>query len=331
MEDKRAKRNDELRSLSPEQYTVGWICALGKELTAAKAMLDERHQPLKTQPSYDKNSYTLGNIGPHNIVLVPLPEYGTNKAAFVSAWMTSTFRRIRFGLMIGIGGGIPSRKNDIRLGDIVVSKGDGQSGGVVQYDMGKMEKDGFHRTGSLDKPPLLLRTAQVTLSSELDLGKDVFALVEQEFHDNSEWLYPAEAKDVLFQASYDHIEDDDDCEDCCDFSSENLVARKPEIRKTLTPKIHYGNIGSGNKVIKNATERDLIGKRDKVICFEMEAAGLQDHFPCMVIRGVCDYSDSHKNKEWQEYAAAVAAAYAKKLLEIIRPEGVEVLEPIKSK
>ncbi|CEO59881.1 Putative WD domain-containing protein [Penicillium brasilianum] len=45
----------------------------------------------------------------------------------------------------------------------------------------------------------------------------------------------------------------------------------------------------------------------------MEAAGLLNNFPCSVIRGICDYADSHKNKEWQGYAAAVAAAYAKEL------------------
>ena len=55
----------------------------------------------------------------------------------------------------------------------------------------------------------------------------------------------------------------------------------------------------------------------------MEAAGLMDHFPCLVIRGICDYSDSHKNKRWQPYAAAVAAAYAKELLSLIPVSRVE--------
>jgi hypothetical protein len=42
-----------------------------------------------------------------------------------------------------------------------------------------------------------------------------------------------------------------------------------------------------------------------------------DTFLCLVIRGICDYADSHKNKQWQEYSAAVAAAYAKELLSVI--------------
>lgn len=52
-------------------------------------------------------------------------------------------------------------------------------------------------------------------------------------------------------------------------------------------------------------------------CVEMQAAGLMNDFPCLVIRGICDYADSHKNKEWQGYATAVAAAYTKELLLVV--------------
>ena len=62
-----------------------------------------------------------------------------------------------------------------------------------------------------------------------------------------------------------------------------------------------------------------------VLCVEMEAAGLMDDFPCLVIRGICDYADSHKNKRWQPYAAATAAAYAKELLSTIPAHVVEVV------
>jgi nucleoside phosphorylase len=58
----------------------------------------------------------------------------------------------------------------------------------------------------------------------------------------------------------------------------------------------------------------------------MEAAGIMNRFPCMVIRGICDYSDSHKNKDWQGYAALTAAAYAKDLLKEIQPNRVETEE-----
>jgi nucleoside phosphorylase len=82
--------------------------------------------------------------------------------------------------------------------------------------------------------------------------------------------------------------------------------------------VHYGTIVSGNQVIKSAAEREnLSAKLGGVYCFEMEAAGLMNSFPCLVIRGICDYADSHKNKRWQAYAAATAAACAKEVLSVI--------------
>src|SRR5215471_3106469 len=109
--------------LTHQDYTVGWICALPSELTAAMALLDERHSALG-QHAADVNSYTLGRMGQHNVVIAGLPagQTGNNSAAIVAARMRSSFAGIRFGLMVGIGGGVPSKEHDIRLGDVVVSK-----------------------------------------------------------------------------------------------------------------------------------------------------------------------------------------------------------------
>ena len=124
-------------------YTVGWICALSIELAAAVAMLDERHNPL-LQDSHNHNNYTLGRIGVHNITIACLPSgvTGTTSAAIVVSHVYSTFPSIRFGLMVGVGGGAPSARNDIRLGDVVISKPDGTFGGVIQYDFGKTVQEG---------------------------------------------------------------------------------------------------------------------------------------------------------------------------------------------
>src|SRR6267378_3124260 len=129
--------------LAHEDYTVAWICALPLEAAAAKAILDKTHLKLSQSPS-DDNAYTLGEISGHNIVIACLPSgvYGTISAATVAANMRSTFPSIRFGLMVGIGGGVPSTDNDIRLGDVVVSKPDGVWGGVLQYDYGKTVASG---------------------------------------------------------------------------------------------------------------------------------------------------------------------------------------------
>src|SRR5271156_2344069 len=134
------------RRLRDEDYTVGWVCALPIELAAAAEMLDEEHQDLP-QHDNDTNLYTLGRIGEHNVVIACLPagQIGTNSAAAVAVQMKSKFTSIRFGLMVGIGGGVPNAESDIRLGDVVVSQPHMGHGGVVQYDFGKATPSGFER------------------------------------------------------------------------------------------------------------------------------------------------------------------------------------------
>jgi nucleoside phosphorylase len=98
----------------------------------------------------DNNDYILGKVGKHNVVIAVLPEgeYGTSSAASVARDMLHSFPNIRIGLMVGIGGGAPSRKHDIRLGDIVVSAPRDGKGGVFQYDFGKTIQDqSFRPTG----------------------------------------------------------------------------------------------------------------------------------------------------------------------------------------
>jgi nucleoside phosphorylase len=95
------------------------------------------------------------------------------------------------------------------------------------------------------------------------------------------------------------------------------------------PTIHYGLIASANQLMKSAEIRDSLAKEAGVLCFEMEAAGLQDLFPCLVIRGICDYSDTHRNDQWHGYAAMSAAAYAKDLLNCIPHSKVEAERKIR--
>src|ERR1700737_5628911 len=135
-------------------YTVGWVCVLPKELIAAAAMLDETHLDLPRQPN-DHNAYTLRSVSGHNVVVACLPkgEIGNNNSATVAAWMTSPFPSIRFGLIVGIGGGVPK---SVRLGDVVVSTPTDRFSGVVQWEFGKTEQGGtFKRTRALNRHPVI--------------------------------------------------------------------------------------------------------------------------------------------------------------------------------
>jgi nucleoside phosphorylase len=305
------------RRLTHKDYTVGWICALSSELTAAMAMLDEEHLPL-SQHAEDDNAYTLGRIGEHNVVIACLPagQMGTNSAATVAAQMKYSFGGIRFRLMVGIGAGVPSEDHDIRLGDVVVSKPGKQNGGVVQYDFGRTIEEGrFVPTGSLNAPPSVLLTAVNTLQARNNFrGNRLvhYLSVMDTPMLKRKYTYQGEDNDKLFEAAYDHVGTGSTCERC-DISK--LVKR--HARDDTNPIVHYGTIASGNQVMRHGTTRDRLRREFDILCFEMEAAGLMNNFPCVVIRGVCDYADSHKNKRWQEYAAATAAACAKELLSII--------------
>ncbi|KAL2846030.1 nucleoside phosphorylase domain-containing protein [Aspergillus pseudodeflectus] len=242
-------------------------------------MLDELHENL-ANPIGDHNTYTLGSIGSHNVVIAWLPkgQMGTNSAAAVATRIVNTFPSIRTGLMVGIGGGFPPK---VRLGDVVVGTPSGQWPGLVQWDFGKTESEGFKRIGALNNPPAPLLTALSKLEAR--------HLVEgSRIRHHLDVVERKGKKMALKFTRRDHLHDPLD------------VAKTVSLEE---PKVHYGLVASGNQVL----------------CVEMEAAGLSNNFPCLAIRGICDYADEGKNKDWQEYAAGVAAAFAKELLEVVQP------------
>ncbi|KAL5089578.1 hypothetical protein Trisim1_005272 [Trichoderma cf. simile WF8] len=333
---------------SYEDYSVGWICALPKEQTAATAMLDERHPGLP-KPMNDTNTYTLGSIGSHNVVIACLPkgQYGNNSAANVAALMIRAFPSIKIGLLVGIGGGVPTK---VRLGDVVVSTPSGQYPGVVQWDLGKATEGGnFERTGALSTPPISLLTALAKLETEHELEGPKIPSFLEEIKEKyprlvKKYLKSDSLQDLLFRADYAHVRDpfmnalsptggviessqdedlasEDEYGEPCPFCDSNQAVK----RESRPMRVHYGLIASGNMVIKDGLLRDQLKDSlgGNVLCFEMEAAGLMNNFPCLVIRGICDYCDSHKNKAWQEHAAAVAAAFAKELLGCIQSSDVK--------
>ena len=317
---------------NPGDYTVGWICALSTEYVAAQAFLDEKHEGPEHVSPNDNNDYTLGKIGKHNIVIAVSPdgEYGTASAAAVARDMLHSFPNVRIGLMVGIGGGAPSQQHNIRLGDIVVSAPRNGIGGVFQYDFGKTIQDqSFRHTGYLNQPPTALRTAMSGLKALYEseghqLDEAINSILEKKPRLRKRYQRPDPRSDKLYQSGVIHPPNDSaSCAVFCGDDPSRLVARPEHTEEDDSPAIHYGTIASANQLMKDAWIRDSLAKEKGVLCFEMEAAGLMNHFPCLVIRGICDYSDSHKNKEWQGYAAMAAAAYAKDLLCRIAPNRIE--------
>ncbi|KAF8854528.1 purine and uridine phosphorylase [Acephala macrosclerotiorum] len=304
-------------------YTIGWICSLEIEMVAARLILDEEHDSLPT-PLGDNNYYAFGRIGRHNVVLACLSEGspGYRSAAGVAASMVRSFPGLRFGVLVGIGGGIPVLK-DIRLGDVVVGNPQGSIAGVIQYDFGKRSDGQLRQVGGLNNPPPSLMNAMSTLRQREMIGRDpsfiqnLSEIISLDPRLNDVFAFPGAENDLLFEPEYLHVSQDGTCNNC-DLS--RLVPR-PE-RYSHIPMVHYGPIASANSIVKDGKFRDKLAATN-VLCIEEGAAGLMNDFPCVVIRGICDYCDTHRNKLWQSYAALAAAAYAKDLVYAIPEHGTE--------
>lgn len=308
-----------LRKLKHDDYTVGWICALPVEYSAAIELLDEKHEGLESAPQ-DDNNYALGKIGEHNVVIVGIP-FGRRvsaPAATAARRMTHSFQNVRILLMVGIGGGVPSKKHDIRLGDIVVGYPTITHDGVLQYPHGDNTQDErFKFTGFSNRPPRALQTSVVRLRVTHELkGQRIEEMAANVVDNNGrlrrQYKRPDQLSDRLYQANAIHPDTEESCLLACEPHA--LIPRLPRNDDEDRLVIHYGLIASSNQPMKDALLRDKIAAEQDVLCFETEAAGLMHDFPCLVIRAICDYSDSHKNKEWQRYAALVAAVYAKDLV-----------------
>jgi nucleoside phosphorylase len=270
-----------------EYYTIGWICALQEEFEAACRMLDEEFEGPETSDINDNNTYVFGRIGErtreHNVVIGCFPDgrYGIGLATAVSRDMVRSFPSLKFALMVGIGGGAPTPDRDIRLGDVVVSVPQGRLGGVIQYDFGQGLPDGrFLLTSQMNSPPgVLLGVIPEMRRRHNDPRKPDKILEHLKLMDDMpEYQRPAE--DRLYRADYEHTGGIT----CASCATNGLEERPLRVTKRAVT-VHYGIIASANSVMKNAEERNEYARDPELnaLCFDMEAAGLMNNFPCLVI------------------------------------------------
>ncbi|KAF5988646.1 hypothetical protein FBULB1_1379 [Fusarium bulbicola] len=338
---------DPARLRSRDQFQVALICALPLEANSVLSLFDHDWDeddgiPRIRKARGDPNSYSLGIMSGHNVVLAHPPGIGIIAASTIAAFCKLSFTRIGLALVIGICGGAPVNNGiQVHLGDLIISTG------IMSYDFGRRFPDGFEIKDTFSEVPGRPNLEIRCLLSKLATTRETYKLrsaihdILCQLHEGSDTglQYPGSSKDILFPENYRHKHREQSkcaiCAAChsksdpvcyaatvsscydlkCDIGKQLSRPRLTESRKPFpAPNVHFGIFASGNSVIKSGEDRDRLTKDRNAIGFEMESAGVWDIFPCIVINGVCDYSDSNKNKEWQEFASASAAACSRVLL-----------------
>lgn len=310
------------RPASRDGFEIAIICALPLEADAVEALFDHFWDddgiPFD-KAAGDPNTYSTGTIGRHNVVLACLPGMEKVNAATVAINCRVSFPNIKLGLVVGIAGVVPFGPDgqEIILGDVIISDA------IIQYDFGRQLPERFVRKDTLldspGRPNMEIRTFLASLKRLRrlkSLGSDIAEHLDALRKESQlAATYPGVEHDKLFEPKYRHLGDKDSCDKAgC---NGKLVARhrlQASPDSSPTPAIHFGLIACGDTVMKSGEDRDAVAVAESVISFEMEGTGVWDVLPCVVIKGGCDYADSHKNKKWQRYAAATAAACMKAFL-----------------
>ncbi|CAH0054258.1 unnamed protein product [Clonostachys solani] len=307
------------------------FCALPREADAIFLLFD--HFWDEGDSSYgrvegDLNHYTNGRIGQHDVVLAHLPGMGTQNAAAAAASLRTSYTELKLVFLVGICGGVPKIDGvDAFLGDVVISKS------ILQYDYGRQYPGRFEvketTEDSLGRSNKDIRGLLASFETDREKTvlenkagrylKDIQNKTEpsdpRRLKGSREYRNPGLAKDRLFKPDYIH-KHHKECEACqrgpCELATKascgdlgcrtsQLVLRTRSSDRNdddYRPAIFIGRVASGSTVMKSGEDRDRIATEHGIAAFEMEGAGVWDEVPCLIVKGICDYADSHKDKRW---------------------------------
>lgn len=290
-----------------DKPTLGILTALVKEYVAIKVLLENTIE-LSFPGEGAGRRYLLGNIpaldGENHVVVLSLADMGNNAAAARATLLLEHFSNIKAIIMVGIAGGVPNpNKPDehVRLGDIVISN----KFGIVQYDFDKESISETRHRHPPRPPSSTLLEAVNLLGVDERLGKYPWLNHIKKAKTLLNVERPLEETDILASST----------------NPDAIIPHPADRRRNDSqPRVFMGVIASANKLLKNPLKRDALRDKFNVKAVEMEGSGVADaawthEKGYLVVRGICDYCDEHKNDEWQDYAAIVAAAYTRSLLE----------------
>lgn len=290
--------------------SFGIITALPLEYVAVQALL-ENTKEFSVAGTGAGRRYLLGKLpssdgGEHVIVLALLPDMGNNSAAARSTLLLHHFPSIYAIMMVGIAGGVPHPERaseHVRLGDVVISN----RNGVIQYDYIKEEFiEISYRYPPRPPSPLLLEGVQ-----------QIEVSFRNKLYPWSKYIKSASRQLGVIRprAETDYLASTND-------PTKYIPHPRDKYRRRGEPRIFTGPIAAANILLKNAVKREQLRDQFGVKAVEMEGSGIADATwfagaGYLVVRGICDYCDSRKGDDWQEYAAIAAAAVSRALLEAI--------------
>ncbi|KAH7327805.1 hypothetical protein B0I35DRAFT_1645 [Stachybotrys elegans] len=341
-----------------EDYHLAVICALSLEYDAAVLTVDQFFDPPEGAPG------RTGRIGQYNVVLI-VSGVGKVYAAYAANLLRQSYPNLKLAMLTGICGGVPnpSPEEEIVLGDVIISKS------IVQYDFGRRYPGTFQRKKDFDdnhgRPNRDITSFLAQFDTHHERNElqrravEVWAQIRQKSQINkASYACPDIAEDHLFEPDYLHRHHDtqhcsegqcDELNSCqaarespcdalgCDL--DRLVPRKrlemrgkQLLKSDSSPmsRIFVGRYGSADTVMKSGQDRDELAQIENLMALEMEGAGVWDIIPCIIVKSVCDYADCHKNKKWQQFAAAMGASVMKALLERNPLPSVYSIPPIET-
>ncbi|KAH8435418.1 5'-methylthioadenosine/S-adenosylhomocysteine nucleosidase family protein [Aspergillus melleus] len=300
-------------TLNPNLYTIAWIAPLEIEAQAALHMLDKIHAGGFPVGPGDDYVFHAGEICGHNVVIATfatVQPYGTSSVTSLASYIRKHFPNLWFGLLVGVAAGLPnltsSPPRDIRLGDILVAQPVAESPAIIPYGLGKQKGGmGFELLPSGHSLPQAERIVRSTIAKIKAVNQDTEAVLgyyKMMADTTTKFPDPGQENDTL-----------------C-LPGDNIPVRRERRRDTERIRVWYGPLGSGDKLLKSSRDRDELRDRYNLIGLETEAAGVMNEIPVGNIRGVCDYGNEQKNKDWQPFAAVMAAAFTKVVLSEIPPK-----------
>lgn len=297
------------------EVTIGVVTALPEEFAAVCEVLGAA-EPIDIPGVGAGRKYAIARVkthagGEHVVAVGFCADMGNNSAAIRATQMLTHCKDIDI-IMCGIAGAVPHPKkadDHVRLGDIAVS----DRNGVIQYDLDKESPTEVEGRAPPRPPGAALVEAVRWLTSE----------EKRQYRPWEEYLDRAVAN--LGSLWHRPPDDADILEDSLDVSAPTPHPEDAN-RRPGRPRVFHGPIASANKLLKNPAKRDALRDKYKVKAVEMEGSGIADatwyqETGYLVVRGTCDYCNPAKGDAWHNYAALIAAAYTRAVIERLAPRG----------